>query len=115
MWVPKETGVRRLKKHSGNPGLPQDGNKSELGSLLSPHTWEMLPGVCLVAMAVGSLLSPRGSGVCSFLWVSFRIMSFILDPQAAAVVVVWCHKGFAALWLQKQLLFPAGWLKLQLG
>lgn len=37
MWVPKETGVGRLKKPHGNPGLLEDGDKSGLGCPLPPR------------------------------------------------------------------------------
>lgn len=91
----------RLNKRSRNPGLLQDGNKSELGSLLPPCTCEMLLRVCLMKMAVESLLSPGGCwGLPFTLGVLQGNVIYPEIPRLPELVpgwsITWCRKGFAA-------------------
>ena len=93
----------RLNKRSRNPGLLQSGNKSDLGSLLPPRTCEMLLRVCLMKMAVGSLLSPGGCwGLPFTLGV---VQGNVVYPEIPGLMelvpgrsVTWGCKGFAASW-----------------
>lgn len=91
----------RLNNCSRNPGLLQGGSKSALGSRLPPHTREMLRRVCLMKMAVGSLLS---SGGCWGLPFTLDVVQGnVIYPEIPGLVdlvpgwsVMWGRKGFAA-------------------